>query len=299
MPPNLDLPLLRTLVAVADRESFASAATEMCRTQSAVTQQMRKLEAIAGVSLFEKRGKRKLLNAEGQRLLGYARNILALNDEAIRCLRPGNPAAPLRLGGFQDVSDTLLPQLLTRVAEAYPMLQVEIHIGRSLALNEMLQQGDLDLALQTHHDPNLKSVQLRSSRVAWLCGSGFTWDKTQPLPLIAGDETSQCRRLATTALERRGIPWRLAYVAPDLIGIKAAVQAGLGVTARNLELLGDGMRILTEADGLPRLPRLKFRLAMRAGSLDPRLEDIFALLAPPHGRAGSAFKAPGCRSSAS
>lgn len=58
---NLDLDLLRTFVAVADLNTFAAAAAAVCRTQSAVSQQMQRLEQLVGKELFARHGRNKLL----------------------------------------------------------------------------------------------------------------------------------------------------------------------------------------------------------------------------------------------
>src|SRR5256885_15744504 len=81
---TLDLDLLRTLAAIASHDSFAAAAVQMGRTQSAITQQMQRLEEKIGHALFEKQGRQKRLTDHGQRLLGYARHMLAIHDEALR-----------------------------------------------------------------------------------------------------------------------------------------------------------------------------------------------------------------------
>lgn len=72
---NLDLDLLRTFVAVADLNTFAAAAAAaaaVCRTQSAVSQQMQRLEQLVGKELFARHGRNKLLTEHGIQLLGYA-----------------------------------------------------------------------------------------------------------------------------------------------------------------------------------------------------------------------------------
>ncbi|VFS64983.1 HTH-type transcriptional regulator LeuO [Kluyvera cryocrescens] len=83
---NLDLDLLRTFVAVADPEYVCRRGLAVCRTQSAVSQQMQRLEQLVGKELFARHGRNKLLTEHGIQLLGYARKILRFNDEA--CTSP-------------------------------------------------------------------------------------------------------------------------------------------------------------------------------------------------------------------
>src|SRR5262245_24119595 len=111
MARTFDLDLLRTFVAISDLESFAAAARHVHRTQSAVTQQMQRLEGQVGVRLFRRAGRLKSLTRHGQTLLEYARRILALHDEAVRVLVTDEPRGPVRLGAPPDVADTILPAL--------------------------------------------------------------------------------------------------------------------------------------------------------------------------------------------
>ncbi len=83
---NLDLELLRTFVIVAERKTFSAAAETICRTQSAVSQQMQRLEQFMGKELFIRHGRNKRLTEHGVQLLRYARKILDINDEICHSL---------------------------------------------------------------------------------------------------------------------------------------------------------------------------------------------------------------------
>ena len=138
----LDLELLRTFVAITDRESFALAAEQVHRTQSAVTQQMARLEEQLGVALFLKVGRSKRLTEHGVRLLDYARRLLALNDEAIASLAAQDLRGPLRIGSIYDATEFLLPPLLARFSQLYPNLQLEVHTDRTAHLLQSLKRGE-------------------------------------------------------------------------------------------------------------------------------------------------------------
>jgi len=119
-PATFDLELLRSFVAVVDAGSFAAGGTRLGRTQSAVTQQIQRLELQAGLPLFQKEGRQKLLTDPGRQLLRYAREMLALNDEAVHTLADSGLRGSLRIGPPHDVADTLLPGLLGRIARDRP-----------------------------------------------------------------------------------------------------------------------------------------------------------------------------------
>jgi len=273
---NLDLDLLRTFVAIADEQSFAGAAQRVHRTQSAVSQQMQRLEAQVGKLLLAKSGRSKHLTEDGLRLLDYARRIIALNDEANVALSttPGH-ADVVRLGANHDMAENILPVMLQRVAKSHPNVLLEIRTGRSPFLMEELKKGELDLAITTRLDPERPRIMLRTSPTVWLCAADFPDDRKKPLPLIISNEPSLFRAIAIEALDAAQIPWRIAYLTLNLGAIRAAVRAGLGVTARNIEMLTPDLRVIGEAEGLPRLPHVKFHLYMRDEAVSDAAKRVF------------------------
>lgn len=278
MSATLDLDLLRTFVTVADASSFAEAGHALGRTQSSVTQHLQRLEHSVGVALLRKHGRSKQLTDAGRQLLRHARQMLTLNDEAVGALRQDGPSGVLRIGSPHDIADTILPPLLTRIARAAPNVRLEIDVGRSPFLMDDLHRGKVDMVISTRRDERLQGLALRTSPVWWICAAHYRHDPGQPLPLVLVDEPSIYRRYALEALEREGIAWRQAYVASNLIGIKAAVRAGLGITPRSMELLGPDMRVLGEHDGLPRLPDVTYHLWVRPGSLNPLVRKAYELI---------------------
>jgi DNA-binding transcriptional LysR family regulator len=275
---TLDLELLRTFIAVVDHHSFAEAGAQLARTQSSVTQHMQRLEQLVGVSLFEKRGRQKQLTEAGLQLLRNARQMLLLNDEALNGLRESTLSGVLRIGSPHDIADTILPPMLSHIARSAPRLRLEIDVGRSPFLMEDLHRGKIDMVISTRQDTSLEGFALRTSPVWWICSAQYIHNPGEPLPLILVDEPSIYRRYALEALERANIPWRQAYLASNLIGIKAATRAGLGVTARSMEMLGPDMRVLGETDGLPRLPDVTYHLWIRPNTVNPLVRRAYELI---------------------
>ncbi|ARP77634.1 LysR substrate-binding domain-containing protein [Bordetella genomosp. 6] len=275
---TLDLDALRTLVVIQEKDGFAAAAVHIGKTQSAVTQQMQRLESQLGRAIFERRGRQKRLTPLGLRLLDYARHLLAVNDEALRSLQQGSLEGVLRIGAPHDVADNMLPPLLAQVARVSPLLQIDIHVGRSPFLMESLHRGEIDMTISNRHDPTLEGVVLRSSPTVWLCSASYLLDSTKPIPLVLADGPSLFRRLAQEALDDAGIRWSPSYTSSSLIGIKAALRAGLGVTARGVELLDAEFRVLGEADGLPRLPDVAYYLFVRKNVVRPLTRRVFDML---------------------
>ncbi|MGM8779535.1 transcriptional regulator LrhA [Enterobacter hormaechei subsp. oharae] len=272
---NLDLDLLRTFIAVADLNTFAAAAAAVCRTQSAVSQQMQRLEQLVGKELFARHGRNKLLTEHGIQLLGYARKILRFNDEACMSLMFSNLQGVLTLGASDESADTILPFLLNRISSVYPKLALDVSVKRNAFMVEMLKENEVDLVVTTHRPGQFDSLTLRTSPTHWYCAAEYVLQKGEPIPLVLLDDPSPFRDMVLAALNEAGIPWRLAYVASTLPAVRAAVKAGLGVTARPVEMMSPDLRVLGQSEGLPSLPDTEYLLCHNAASNNELAKVVF------------------------
>ncbi len=272
---NLDLDLLRTFVAVADLNTFAAAAAAVCRTQSAVSQQMQRLEQLVGKELFARHGRNKLLTEHGIQLLGYARKILRFNDEACMSLMFSNLQGVLTLGASDESADTILPFLLNRISSVYPKLALDVSVKRNAFMVEMLKENEVDLVVTTHRPGQFDSLTLRTSPTHWYCAAEYVLQKGEPIPLVLLDDPSPFRDMVLAALNEASIPWRLAYVASTLPAVRAAVKAGLGVTARPVEMMSPDLRVLGQSEGLPSLPDTEYLLCHNAASNNELAKVVF------------------------
>ena len=272
---KLDLDLLRTFVAVADLNTFAAAAAAVCRTQSAVSQQMQRLEQLVGKELFARHGRNKLLTEHGIQLLGYARKILRFNDEACMSLMFSNLQGVLTLGASDESADTILPFLLNRISSVYPKLALDVSVKRNAFMVEMLNENKVDLVVTTHRPGQFDCLTLRTSPTHWYCAAEYVLQKGEPVPLVLLDDPSPFRDMVLTALNEANIPWRLAYVASTLPAVRAAVKAGLGVTARPVEMMSPDLRVLGKSDGLPALPDTEYLLCHNSSSHNELAKVVF------------------------
>src|SRR5882757_5670150 len=118
--PVLDPDLLKAFVAVADHLSFTRAAAMLNRTQSAVSMQVKRLEDRLGVELFHRTTVTVDLSSAGEGLLGYARRILVLNDEAVGHLREHKVEGVVRLGVMDDYGSLVIPLCWQASSAAIP-----------------------------------------------------------------------------------------------------------------------------------------------------------------------------------
>jgi len=279
---NLDLDLLRTFVAVADLNTFAAAAAAVCRTQSAVSQQMQRLEQLVGKELFARHGRNKLLTEHGIQLLGYARKILRFNDEACTSLMFSNIQGVLTIGASDESADTILPFLLNRISAVYPKIALDVRVKRTPFILDMLENKEVDLVVSTHRPAQFDSLMLRRSPTHWYCAAEYVLQKGESLPLVLLEEPSALRDTVIHTLNAADIPWRMAYVASTLAAVKAAVKAGLGITARPVEMMSPDLRVLGPFDGLPALADTEYVLCQNAQAESELAKVVFQAMENDH-----------------
>lgn len=143
----MDFASLEIFCAVAAEGSVTRAARVLGRVQSNVTTRLRQLEEELGAALFLRDGKRMLPTAAGQALLGYARQILSLGEEARLAVLPGAPAGVLRLGSMEATAASRLPWPLMACRRQWPRLDVQLTTGTTQALCAAVLERALDCAL--------------------------------------------------------------------------------------------------------------------------------------------------------
>ncbi len=258
--PTLDLSLLRTLVAVADAGSVTAAARRLAYTQSTVSMQLSRLEAALGVALHERQGRRIRFTAEGERLLGHARRLLALNDEALADMRARRVTGELNLGIPEDYAP-LLTAVFSWFHQLYPDVGLQVTCGTSTDLVERVRADELDLALVTRQRRSPGGEVIRREPLAWAVGLERQPPLSDPLPLaLYSPGADLFREVAEDALAAAGRTWRVAYTSQSMAGLAPVVQAGLAIVVVTRSMLGPQLRALDESSGLPALPAVELAL---------------------------------------
>jgi DNA-binding transcriptional LysR family regulator len=266
MQTHLDPELLRAFLLIADGHSFTRAADQLGRTQSAVSMQIRRLEAVLGQAVLSRgKGGGVTLTPHGQFLLGRARQILALNDDVMTTFRAPAISGVVRLGTPDDYALSHLPGVLRRFAETHPAVQVDVLCTFSSHLVEKLQAGELDLTLVSDgmQPRNWPSVPLWRGPLRWVTSVRYAPHRQDPLPLALAHEACGWRAAALEALDRAGIRYRIAYLSGTQVGTHAPVLAGLAVTVSALTVLPEGVRPMRPEEGLPALS--EFGIVMLKG----------------------------------
>jgi len=229
-PRDMQLDWLKCFVAVVDTGTLSSAATEVFRSQSAVSMQIKKLEDAMGHRLLDRSSRRLQLTPEGQTLLGYARRMLDLQAEAQQALHNQPLTGRVRLGVPDDYAQKYLTPVLRRFALRHSSVEIELNCEQSTALIPRVAQGDLDVALVSR-DHARRGILLFHEPMVWVGSPQFELWRRDPLPIAVYEEASLARRGAMHALAQQGRRYKVVYNSSSLAGQIAAVESGLAVAA--------------------------------------------------------------------
>jgi DNA-binding transcriptional LysR family regulator len=269
--PSLDPELLKAFVAVADQRSFTRAAAHLNRTQSSVSMQIKRLEDRLRIALFHRTTASVELSPAGEGLLGYARRILSLNDEAVARLRQHEIEGIVRLGVMDDYGTSIIPPLLRSFMAAYPLIHAEMETGLTCAMPARLGKA-FDLVIAMHPAGHGEGEFLRREQAVWASSVHHAVEEQEPLPLALYPQGCLFRNWAIEALDTVKRRWRLAFVSHSLAAVESVVAQGLAVTVVKTGTFPPSLRALSELGGLPPLPAADIRLhrasrLSRAGAL--------------------------------
>lgn len=237
LPLTLDLDALRSFVTGIECGSFAQAANRLCRSTSAVSAQLKKLEQQCGTELVVKNGRHLALTCHGEIIMGYARRLLALNDDAMLALNDKLLQGEIRIGMQDDFGESLMPDILNEFKLHHPGMRIIARIDRNQPLFSAIRDNALDMALLWQPENMLHRGNLiGQSPLRWIAHPKLDIRSllTQgiPLPLVMLESPCLMRSRAIECLDRANIAWQVVFVSHSLSGIWAALQAGLGITVR-------------------------------------------------------------------
>jgi DNA-binding transcriptional LysR family regulator len=269
----LPLDLLHTFVTVVQAGSFTRAAKSIHLSQSAVSQQMKRLEDMLGKELFLREGRQVLPSVAGELLLEHARKMLNQNVQAVSALQSDPLRGRIRLGTPEDYAGVHLSDILAAFALEYPQVRVDVWCEASTAFPVLLAEGRLDMALVTGGEGAQEQV-LRREPVVWVQAKGLELHEARPLPLAFYHEGCAYRGMARETLEGAGIPYEVVFTSPSLSGIRAAVDAGLAVAPMGKSMVPKSAEIVSSEKGLPPLSACPIRLFRRPGALGPVADSL-------------------------
>jgi len=276
---NLPTDLLRTFITVVDSGGFTRAGDLLGRSQPAISLQIKRLEELACGTLLKRNGRSLVTTDLGNMLLGYARQMLALNDEVVARLDQPKVAGGIRLGIPNEFAGSFLPDILGKFAQAHPEVTLEVGCDLSTNLLSRLDDGEFDLVFALHEDPtDVPHGKQWPEQLVWVGNPNHAVHLKSPLPLIVAPHGCIYRKRIIETLDRIGKPWRIAYSSPSFGGINAGVQAGLGVTVLAQSTVPDALRVLPERVKLPTLKPIQMSLHHPDREVPPALERLIEFI---------------------
>ncbi len=254
MMRNLDITTLRSFVAVADSGGVTRAAGFLHLTQSAVSMQLKRLEELLGLELLDRSGRGIALTASGEQLLGYARRMVAMNDEVIGRLTDKAYEGEIVLGVPHDVVYPAVPRVLQQFNAAFPRYRVNLLSSNTRALKEQFARGECDMIVTTEAERMPGSEELARKDLIWAGAIGGSAWRQRPLDLAF---CRHCifRPLALRALDNAGIEWNLAVDSDSDRTVEATVSADLAVQALLDGTLPPHLEKVDHGGDLPQLPQ--------------------------------------------
>lgn len=228
--------------AVARRGSIAAAAQDVNLTPSALSHALRGLETEVACRLFDRKGKRMLLNPAGEELLARVQSPMAELDAAAGAVRNLGKwgQTRLRVGASATICQTLLPPVMRELKRLHPGLHLHVESGDMPELLEGLKERRIDLALGVAPDSS-RDLEQRvifedelllafAPDHTWATGKPVSKDDLRSQPLIL----YQRRSLTTAALDeyfkQLGVSPNVSMEIGSITAIKEMVRLGLGVS---------------------------------------------------------------------
>jgi len=234
----LDPRLLRTFVAIADAASFTTAADRLNSTQSTVSQHLGRLEAAVGQSLIDRSARPISPTPSGERLLGYARRLLALQDEAQTLLADPSGTITIRIGVPDDVVTQAMSRQFARFAERHREIRLDVTTGLSRDLTKRFRAGEFDIAIVKEAIADGDARASFSEPLGWFEAREIYNDWPDPIPLVTFPPGGLYRDLMIDRIERERRTWYIAFTGNSLGSVLSAIEAGLGVSVLPISTTG-------------------------------------------------------------
>jgi len=273
---DIDPTLLRALAAVKQAGGFTAAAARLNLTQSAISHQIRRLERLVGLSLVERTTRDVSLTEEGEAFLTCGYRVLNALDDLNRRFSRQQTRGVVRLGVPDNYLGNELPAFLARFGARFPDVQLVVSVGMSLNLKEMVDTGELDLAVVMDVG-SLDEEALRVDQLVWAAASLFRHNR-HSLPLALFPSPCMNRKAALDALTNHGVTWHVTVTSSSTEGILAAVRSGTAVTVLGRTELNAGLREVGDELGLPSLPQGTFRLVCTQGPQSNAVQQLATLI---------------------
>ncbi|UDF28092.1 UNVERIFIED_ORG: LysR family transcriptional regulator [Roseateles sp. XES5] len=226
----LDPRLLRAFVAIADAGSFTAAADRLHMTQSTMSQQIARLEETIGRELVDRAARPVRLTVTGERLLGHARRILALQSEALTLVAETSGTTSVRIGMPDDIATPEMARAFAAFTRRHKEARLDVTTGLRSDLTRRYRSGELDIVVMKEDAPSEDNWASFEEPIAWFAAPDTAKDLPDPVPLVTFPPGGLYRDAMFERLERERRRWYIAFTSASLRNVLMAVEAGLGLS---------------------------------------------------------------------
>jgi DNA-binding transcriptional LysR family regulator len=236
----MDIGQLEVLVTVAREKSFSRAAQVLGRTQPAVSQTIRRLEEELGVAVFDRSSKDGTLTAAGEVVVGYAKQILNLRQNAISAVQDLRDvrSGKITLSANEHTVFAILP-IINEFHKNNPEIKIEVKRGVASRIPEEIASREVELGVLSFKpkDPALVSVGIGSDDIILIVGRQHRFASKTEVRItelgtesfIAHNARSPYRKHVIETFENNNTNLNIAIELPSLEAIKRLVEAGVGI----------------------------------------------------------------------
>ena len=249
---SLDLEALRSFVAVARLGTLAAAAQQRHRTVSALSMQIKRLEARLDTRLLVRGARGVTPTSSGEALLGEARELLRRHDGLVARISGRGLSGRVRFGMPEDYASRLVGRLLPDFLGRHPDVVLEAVTAPSGELARLLERGELSLVVALDRPHRLSGGEpLWRTTPVWAGAKDLVLGSADALPMALHPEDCPYRQLGTEALSAIDRPWHGVFTSTSIHALETAVESGLAVSILERDRLTPAMRELGEPEGLP------------------------------------------------
>lgn len=255
----IDTSLLKTFLTLNETRSFSRTADIVCRSQSAVSMQIQKLEDLLQCKLFERTKRTVILTPNGERLILHARKILNLSQTMMNEFLEPQISGSIRFGAPEDFTTFHLPAILSDFAQTHPNVTLNVHCDLTRSLMKSFGEDKFDLIVIKKDEKQMipNSRFILNEKLVWVVSKTLLDSvepgRSQPLPLVLSPSPCVYRERAIESLTQADIGWVETFTSPSVAGIVAAVRAGLGCAILPQEMVPSGLKIVGASSGWPKL----------------------------------------------
>ena len=262
----LDPRLLRAFVAIADAGSFTAAAERLHMTQSTMSQQIGRLEDAIGRELVDRAARPVRLTVTGERLLGHARRILALQSEALTLVAETSGTTSVRIGMPDDIATPEMARAFAAFTRRHKEARLDVMTGLRSDLTRRYRSGELDIVVLKEDMPSADSWASFEEPITWFAAADAAGDLPDPVPLVTFPPGGLYRDSMFERLERERRRWYIAFTSPSLRNVLMAVEAGLGLSLLPIDA-ARGWRVKPVAEVSPEPPIVASLYAWERGGI--------------------------------